>query len=616
MRKRYHVKLNSWIPRICELILESKICGIDIETFPLNQFRKDPKGGLDPHRSQIRCIQISIKDFTWLIDLFYVTDISPLLLLFSDPSITWIIQNAVFETEHFLHKYNAFPDNVFDTMLASRLLQPAGVKGGNRIGEIAERYLNLSVDKSEQKSDWSEPELSESKLSYAFKDSELVYDLFEPLNERLELWSLQRCAKIEFDCVLSVAQMELNGIKHDQSVLNYISNTIQTRLDKLTDYFKKVFPSRNRTFFEDETINLDSNIQIADAFFRATGIKLDATDKDALLNHREKHTELVDALLDFSALSSRKSTFCDKIDKFINPITSKIHPSVKQIGQDQHRTAMENPNFNFPRPSTFGNQVSNPAFVENSYCDKNFREVFVPEEGNLFSVVDFKNNQLRLIADTPFANIKSLQEEFDLGPDAKPFEIIASRGLGCTKEEVTKEQRQSFKTLTYALSFGSGIRRFQQTMKVTTREIPSYEDCKKQIDLFYTAVPEMREWHVREPLRAKENGYTESILGRKIFGNAEYFSPNRAINFPITSTEVDGAKLALGRLSRFLLKEGYRSTPRLFIYDEILLSGPESEIPEVHEHQKKIMIDAMQEVFTNVKADVSGGVGTSWAEKD
>src|SRR5436189_232225 len=82
--------------------------------------------------------------------------------------------------------------------------------GRLRLIQLATRYLNEAVDKSERLSNW-DLELTEAQLEYAARDAAVLLPLREKLIERLKADSLIDCARLEFDCVMTVADMELTG---------------------------------------------------------------------------------------------------------------------------------------------------------------------------------------------------------------------------------------------------------------------------------------------------------------------------------------------------------------------------------------------------------------------
>src|SRR5215213_5765723 len=90
------------------------------------------------------------------------------------------LHNGKFDYQflHALHGISLSP--VFDTMLAAQVLSGGNYAASYSLEAVAERYLDESLDKSEQRSDWS-GELSEAQLEYAARDAAVLL----PLRERL-----------------------------------------------------------------------------------------------------------------------------------------------------------------------------------------------------------------------------------------------------------------------------------------------------------------------------------------------------------------------------------------------------------------------------------------------
>jgi len=623
--KRFYVQKNSWLPKITELCRTAGVIGLDVETTPVDGWKHDPDAGLDPFKSRIRLIQIATEELSWIIDLNYVTDIQPILDVLSEPKILKIIHNAKFETSFFLNQFGVYPDPIFDTMLADILLKPAyDFTWKSRLDTLAARYLNEILPKDQQQSDWGEG-LSEEQKIYAWRDSEVLIPIYKILRQKLIEFGMVRSAKIEFDAVLGLADMELNGLVIDREVHGLITEAITSRLAELKKYFAAEFPSKQIGLFGQESINIDSPQQLIVAFKEKTGLtpkkwdskkkqEVESSAKEALLPHRKQFPDLVDALVDYASLSQNLSTYCAPLLNYIHPITNRIHPDVRQIAQWQHRCQVSKPNLNFPRPNSWGPAVSTPCLIKNFKFDYSFRQTIKAGDGNLFSIVDFANNQLRIVADTPFANENSLIEEFNI-PNADPYRRIASNGLGIPKDKITNVQRFAYKTLTLSLLFMSGTKKFMQTRLDETRLEMSYGQAQREIDSFFRALPGVARWHEERPPIVRDRGYCLSPLGRRVWIPDNFFTPNRAVNYEICMTEVDGAKMALGAVSRALRVGGYSSRPAAFIHDEIVVEGPEREMEEVHELQKKIMTDCMNQCLTAVPAMAEGKVGHNWSDK-
>lgn len=62
---------------------------------------------------------------------------------------------------------------VHDTMVASRQRHPDALEG-HSLKAVCERELNISLDKSQQTSDWAQRPLTLEQLEYAALDAEVL----------------------------------------------------------------------------------------------------------------------------------------------------------------------------------------------------------------------------------------------------------------------------------------------------------------------------------------------------------------------------------------------------------------------------------------------------------
>ena len=185
--------------RLCK---SAEAIGLDIETTALS-----------PRDGGVRLLQLATPEETFVIDAFEVSDLSPLTEVLEDGPVK-VGHNLKFDYQ-FLHAlYGISLSPVFDTMLAAQVLYGGNYAASYSLEAVAERYLDESLDKSEQRSDWS-GELSEAQLEYAARDARVLLPLRERLAEALEEEELGRISSIEFAAVATIAEMELAGVKLD-----------------------------------------------------------------------------------------------------------------------------------------------------------------------------------------------------------------------------------------------------------------------------------------------------------------------------------------------------------------------------------------------------------------
>jgi ATP-dependent Lhr-like helicase len=121
-------------------------------------------------------VQIAAQRATYLIDTLDVPELAPLASLLSSQSTTKIIHCADFERE-VLGRYGLAIEPVIDTRDVSRDVRGHSVDGGHTLRALCARELLVELDKSEQTGDWTRRPLTESQVTYAALDAEVLLQL-------------------------------------------------------------------------------------------------------------------------------------------------------------------------------------------------------------------------------------------------------------------------------------------------------------------------------------------------------------------------------------------------------------------------------------------------------
>src|SRR5437763_553151 len=179
---------------------------------------------LDPYGGRLRLVQLAAPDGrVFIIDLDRFADgdarkteaLAPLRELLAAPRPIKVAHNAKFDAKWVKHQLGVELGGLFDTLLASQLVSAGESEDRHSLRVVAERYLNETIDKAEQLSDWS-GELSAAQLDYAARDAAVMLPLRDALIARLKADALVPVAQLEFECVLPVACLELAGIFLDK----------------------------------------------------------------------------------------------------------------------------------------------------------------------------------------------------------------------------------------------------------------------------------------------------------------------------------------------------------------------------------------------------------------
>jgi DNA polymerase-1 len=201
------IKTPHDLSRAIETLTNQPVVGLDTETTDL-----------DPYTSRLRLIQLAAPDKVFIFDLDAFrngdpakTDIvAPLRALLAAQRPIKIAHNAKFDAKFIKHNLAVDLGGLFDTLLASQLVGAGDIEERHGLESVANRYLNEAVDKTERLSNW-DFELSESQLEYAARDAAVLLPLRERLIERLKAESLVKVAQLEFECVMTVVDIELAG---------------------------------------------------------------------------------------------------------------------------------------------------------------------------------------------------------------------------------------------------------------------------------------------------------------------------------------------------------------------------------------------------------------------
>jgi ribonuclease D len=86
---------------------------------------------------------------------------------------------------------------------------------GFSLDDMVQKHLGIMLDKTQQKSDWSRPELDPIQIKYAARDAEILLQLWPEMAKELLAQGQMNVAQLEFDAVNSVASLELNGFPLD-----------------------------------------------------------------------------------------------------------------------------------------------------------------------------------------------------------------------------------------------------------------------------------------------------------------------------------------------------------------------------------------------------------------
>jgi len=147
----------------------------------------------------------------------------------------------------------------------------------------------------------------------------------------------------------------------------------------------------------------------------------------------------------------------------------------------------------------------------------------------------------------------------------------------------------------------------------------SRTEAKELIETYYQTYPTLRAFIGKQIDFARENGYVETLLGRRRYlkninsQNAIVRSGDErnAVNAPIQGTAADIIKIAMINIQRLLEKGNYKSKMLLQVHDELVFDVHRDELEKL----KPIIKSEMENAYKiSIPLVVDLGQGNNWLE--
>lgn len=146
------------------------------------------------YREQVCLIQFSTDETDYLVDPLAIDDLSALGNIFSNPKIEKIFHAAEYDLLCLKRDFDFTFSNLFDTMVAARIL------GRNRVGlgNLLDAEFEIRLEKRFQKADWGKRPLPADMLSYARFDTHYLIRLREKFLGELKVKNRWPIAQEDF----------------------------------------------------------------------------------------------------------------------------------------------------------------------------------------------------------------------------------------------------------------------------------------------------------------------------------------------------------------------------------------------------------------------------------
>lgn len=520
--------------------------------------------------------------------------------ILENPAIEKTGQNIKYDLSVLANYGIAVQGPLFDTMVAHYLIQPDMRHGMDLLAQTYLGYMPVKIEeligkKGKNQGNMRDVELEKIK-EYAAEDADITLQLrntFEPMLTHTTTRKLFN--EIEMPLVPVLADMEREGINLDKAALAEFSTLLQSNIETFeNDIFE----------LAGERFNINSPKQLGDILFvklkidekaKRTATKQFATGEEILSKLTSKHP-IVQKIMDYRMVQKLKSTYVDALPLMVNSKTGRVHTSFNQTVAATGRLSSTNPNLqNIPIRTEQGREI---------------RKAFVPRgEGYTLISADYSQVELRIIAH--LSGDESMINAFSQKVDIHA--ATAAKIYGIDLADVTGDMRRYAKSVNFGIIYGMSAFGLSEQLQIPRAE------AGEMIKQYFLQYPKVKEYMDLSIEKARENGYVETIMGRRRNlpdinsnnANVRGYAERNAINAPIQGSAADIIKLAMINIHAEMKRLNTKSKMVLQVHDELVFDVHESELemlkPIIHSHM-------MNAVTLTVPLEVEVGVGKNWLE--
>ena len=576
---------------------------------------------LQPEKGKLRLLQLGSYTLRTIVvvDCFELTENNwnYLRRFFTNGARFWLAHNAVFDLGWLQEHDIDVRGKVRCSMLASRLLTNGIPKTQHGLAHVAKRYLDIDVSKEQQSSHWGADVLSQAQLEYAAKDIEVLLELDQILDHKLQSDQLMEAYTLECLALQAMAQMWRTGLPWNRSALEQrridyeddlkeMSKEFLRELDNALPETDKLPRERDGSFnlrAKDEGsirlgtkkyagFNINSPKQLLEKFTLILGSPpVDASGKPSASRQTLKSfaadSEIIQTYLVWKKTEKRRQMIKSILEKLDDK--GYVKASYMQLGADTGRMSSIKPN---------NQQIPR---------DSEFRQCVEAPKGWKIVDADFSQMELRLAA--ALAKDENMIQAFIRGEDLHDY---TAEQMGC--------DRQIAKSANFGLLYGAGaegLRNYAGSSGV----LMTLEEATKVRDNWLRTYQGVHAWQNKNYQIAKNSNGNEWAETRIPLSNMRRYLKgdlNRVTvrcNTPIQGAGAAILKCALGNLWTEV-KECGEDKVRIAaaVHDELILLVKEQFADAWARKLKDIMENAESKWLGRVPAVAEVSVGNTWEE--
>ena len=272
----------------------------------------------------------------------------------------------------------------------------------------------------------------------------------------------------------------------------------------------------------------------------------------------------------------------------------RIHTNFQQTVAATGRLSSTDPNLqNIPIRTEEGRRIRNCFIAQKPFV--------------YLMTADYSQIEMRIMAH--FSDDWGLIKAFESGEDL--HSTVASQVFDVSSKEVDAEMRRTIKAMSYGLAYGLSSFGLAQQLDIDPAAASAL------MNKYFERFGGIQDYLKTVVVKAKENGYTQTILGRRRY-LPDLSNENRqrrevaeraALNAPIQGSAADIIKIAMLKVDAEISKNRLKSRLLLQVHDELILEVAAGEEEILREVVSKQMSAAFK---LRVPLDVNIGIGKSW----
>jgi DNA polymerase-1 len=373
--------------------------------------------------------------------------------------------------------------------------------------------------------------------------------------------------ELEKPLLLSIAQMESNGVMIDKIKLANLSQDFAIKIAKLTDEIYEIATCE---------FNIASPKQLSEVLFFKMQIPFPSQ-----LNNKGKTEQLstnvevlqelsinfpiAKKILDFRHFTKLKNTYIDALPLEINQETNRIHSSFFSNSTTTGRLSSRNPNLqNLPIKTAEGKAI---------------RSAVIASKNCVLISADYSQIELRVLA--TIAKVEPLILALNNNLDV--HKITASEVFNISIDKVDGEMRNRAKAINFGIIYGISAFGLAKQLQINQKE------AKEYIDQYFNKYPQIANYIAETIAKAKKEKFITTIAGRKCFlpniDSKNYLirseAERLAVNASIQGSAADIIKTAMINLQKTFSQKNISAKILLQIHDELLIETSEENANEV-----------------------------------